>query len=142
MLGGLHASICHHHQLNSAFVSDVHTRHCQFLKLDVQAKPRHSCKCNSCARLARCSSCDTVVKFDEQVSYFGRRTLRVNVYGKFHTSKIADPTWTSQLVQPSDFGDLRLRWSNTLKVRGKVGKSNGWCPYTPRTLCCDKANHG
>ena len=139
-LSKLHASICPHHQLNSAFVSEVYTRHCQFLDLDVNARPRHSCNCDSCARLARCSSCDTVVKFDEQISCFGRRTLRVHVQRILSARKPTDSNWTSQLVRPAEFADLERRWSKTLKICEQVKESNRWCPHSPRGLCCDMRN--
>lgn len=91
VLSGLHAPICPHLRLSSPLVFEIYSRHCSFSEPNADGRPRKSCTCNSCLPSARCPSCYASIRFDEQVSDLGRRTLRV-IISRFVEPQRRDPT--------------------------------------------------
>ena len=114
VLRGLHAPICPHFRLSSAFVTKAYARYRQFIRSDIEATEDRYYQSLS----AECPSCHAALWFEEHVMpHTGQRILRVRVRRNFYTSGAAtDSAWTSQLVQPSEFRALECAWKDTLEV--------------------------
>lgn len=124
VLGCLHAPICPHLRLSSAFVSEVYTRHCQFLELDADAEPPQYCNCTSCVP-AFCASCSTRIEFDEEVARSGLRTLRVRIHRHFDTRGVTSRSAkkSSQRVGVLLFLEVRTATGRGIEIESLVWRS-------------------
>ena len=130
------ASICPHLRLSDPFVSTLYSCDCACLELDEYRVTCRRCHCRACKLSNQCHSCNTNIFFEIQRSWCGKRILLATVIRHFGGYGPTSPLWLSQIVQPSEFYDLRRGWAESAGMSELVKEQRGECPHLPRDTCC------